>query len=313
MSGIMPATSTEMPPRTDVSFRLNGGGVSANVYESQSLLSVLRDDLGILSPKNGCEPMGQCGCCTVLLDGKPRLSCTMPAASVGGKSVVTLEGLPEDTRKQIADCFAHTGAVQCGFCIPGIAIRAHALCEKNANPTRETIEHELRAHLCRCTGYKKIVDAVELVASVRRGEPLPGNGCVGRVGERLPRYAGHAAALGDKPFIDDISVPGMAFAAPRLSDHPRALVKRINPAPALALPGVLRVVTAKDVPGGRFVGLITPDWPVFIAEGEETRYVGDVLAFAVATDMHLARRAAELIEIARRYVHPMKRSSPTRR
>ncbi len=280
-----------------VALTLNGRSASAEIQPELTLLSMLRDSFDLISPKNGCEPMGQCGCCTVLIDGKPRLSCTMKATSAAGKSVTTLEGLPEETRKQIADCFVHAGGVQCGFCIPGIAMRAHALCEKNASPSRDEITNDLRAHLCRCTGYTKIVDAIELVASVRRGAPMPENGCVGKVGERLARYSGHEATLGTRRFIDDIKIPGMVFAAPRLSDHPRALVKRIDAARALAVDGVLRVVTAKDVPGERFVGLITNDWPVFIAEGEETRYVGDVLAFVVAGDVHTARKAADLIEI----------------
>src|SRR5215470_15637356 len=143
---------------------VNGQARSAEVRPDESLLTTLRDRFDIISPKNGCEPMGQCGCCTVLIDGKPRLSCTLKAASVAGKSVTTLEGLPEETRKQIADCFVHAGGVQCGFCIPGIAMRAHALCEKNATPTREEIANDLRAHLCWCKGYTKIVDAIDLVA-----------------------------------------------------------------------------------------------------------------------------------------------------
>ncbi|GJQ26485.1 MAG: selenium-dependent xanthine dehydrogenase [Phycisphaerae bacterium] len=279
-----------------VSFTLNGQPVSTP-HGDRSLLDVLREDFDIISPKNGCQPMGQCGCCTILIDGKPRLSCTIKASVAAGKKVTTLEGLPEPTRQQIADCFVHAGAVQCGFCIPGIAMRAHALCEKNPAPTHDQITGDLRAHLCRCTGYTKIVDAIDLLARVRGGEPMPSNGCAGKVGERLHRYTGHDAALGMRRYIDDIKVPGMVFAAPRLSDHPRALVKKINTAPAMAVPGVLRVVTAADVPGDRFVGLITPDWPVFIAEGEETRYVGDVLAFVVAADVHAARYAADQIEI----------------
>ncbi len=279
-----------------VAFTLNGRPVSAP-DRGQTLLDLLRDDFDIISPKNGCQPMGQCGCCTILIDDKPRLSCTLPAKAAAGKQITTLEGLPENTRRQIADCFVHAGGVQCGFCIPGIAVRAHALCGKNACPSRDEINHDLRAHLCRCTGYTKIVDAVDLLARVRRGEPMPENGSTGRVGERLHRHTGHEAALGDRRYIDDIKVPGMCFAAPRLSDHPRALVKRIDPAPALALPGVIRVVTAADVPGNRHVGLITPDWPVFVAEGEETRYIGDVIAFVVAEDVHTARRAASLIAV----------------
>lgn len=283
--------------RKPLRFTLNGATRTLDVRADRSLLSVLRDEFDLISPKNGCEPMGQCGCCTVLIDGKPRLSCTLKATSVTGKSVSTLEGLPEATRKQIGDCFVHAGGVQCGFCIPGIAVRAHSICEKTASPSRDEIAHELRAHLCRCTGYTKIVDAIDLLAKVRRGEPMPVNGCTGKVGESLDRFSGHDATLGSRRFIDDIKVPGMVFAAPRLADHPRALVRKINATAALKLPGVLRVVTAVDVPGQRFGGLITPDWPIFIAEGEETRYVGDVLAFVVASDMHTARQAAELIEI----------------
>lgn len=290
----------DVPPSnidTHLTFTLNGRTVTAHPRPGQTLLDLLRDDFDVVSPKNGCQPMGQCGCCTILIDDKPRLSCTLKPAAVAGKSVQTLEGLPDQVRRQIADCFVHAGGVQCGFCIPGIAVRAHALCERNPDPTRDEIETDLRAHLCRCTGYKKIVDAVELLANVRRGEPMPHVECKGRVGDRMPRYSGHQAALGDRRFIDDMKVPGMLFAAPRLSDHPRALVRRIDAAPALALPGVVRVVTAKDVPGDRYVGLITPDWPVFIAEGEETRYIGDVLAFVVANDVQTARRAADLIKI----------------
>lgn len=300
---VIPAGNSETPPRAAVRFQLNGQWVVQRPRADQSLLELLRDDLDLISPKNGCEPMGQCGCCTVLVDGKPRLACTMKAAGVEGRSVTTLEGLPEGVRRQLADSFVAAGAVQCGFCIPGIAVRALALCEQAPSPSRERIEHELRAHLCRCTGYTKIVDAVERLAAARRGDgALPdgcaaGNGCTGRVGERLDRFGGREAALGDKRFIDDMKRPGMVFAAPRLSDHPRALVKRIDAADALAMEGVLRVVTAADVPGDRFVGLITPDWPVFIAEGEETRYVGDVLAMVVATDMYTARRAAEALRI----------------
>jgi len=280
-----------------VQFSLNGHSVEVKPRAGQTLLDVLRDDLDIISPKNGCQPMGQCGCCTILIDGKPRLSCTLKPSAVSGKSVTTMEGLPESDRHQIADAFVHAGGVQCGFCIPGIAMRAHALCDKTACPSRAEIEHELRPHLCRCTGYTKIVDAIDLLARVKQGEPMPENGCLGRVGEPLHRYTGHEATLGSRRYIDDIKVPGMVFAAPRLSDHPRALVKRIDAGPALAEPGVLRVVTAADVPGNRYVGLITPDWPVFIAVGEETRYVGDVLAFVVANDVQTARRAAALIQV----------------
>ncbi|MBK8268010.1 MAG: molybdopterin-dependent oxidoreductase [Planctomycetes bacterium] len=277
-----------------------------------SLLDALRDQLGLISPKDGCQPLGQCGCCTVLIDGKPRLSCTIKASSVVGKEITTLEGLPEETRKRIADAFVECGGVQCGFCIPGIAIRGHALCERKPNPTREEIALDLRAHLCRCTGYTKIVDAIESLAEKRQNAEAGGNenGAshnhqitkspnhqIERVGGRLNRYTGADAVLGDRHYIDDIVIPDMAHAAMRFSDHPRALVKRIDTSEAEALEGVIRIATAKDVPGKRFVGLIIPDWPIFIAEGEETRCVGDILAAVLAVDEKTARRATELIDV----------------
>ncbi|MCZ6697783.1 MAG: molybdopterin-dependent oxidoreductase, partial [Planctomycetota bacterium] len=209
----------------------------------------------------------------------------------------TLEGLPEETRKEIADCFVHAGGVQCGFCIPGFAMRAEALLGRNACPSREEIAKDMRAHLCRCTGYTKIVDAVSLLGRVRQGESLPVACNGGGVGDRLPRYAGADAVLGDRKFIDDISFRGLAHAVMRFSDHPRALVKRVDTSAADALNGVIRVVTARDVPGERHVGLIVSDWPVFIAEGEETRCVGDIVAAVVAEDEAAARRAADLIVV----------------
>jgi xanthine dehydrogenase molybdenum-binding subunit len=290
-------------PMTDTArFVLNGREVRVDDARQITLLDALRDRLGVTSPKDGCQPMGQCGCCTVLIDDKPRLSCTIKAAAAAGKNVITLEGLPEDTRAQIADCFVEAGGVQCGFCIPGIAVRAHALLERCASPGRADIASDLRAHLCRCTGYKKIVDAVELLAARRAG------GCNGRgqsdgairygeVGTPVARYRGTDCVLGDHCYIDDIAVGGMIFAAMRFSDHPRALVKRIDTTAAAAVDGVAAIVTAKDVPGDRYVGLITPDWPVFVAEGEETRCVGDILAAVAAVDEKSARQAAELIEI----------------
>jgi len=285
------------PDCETICLSVNGTAVEIQNGRETSLLDALRDQLGLISPKDGCQPMGQCGCCTVLIDGKPRLSCTMKASMAVGKEVTTLEGLSEETRTQIAECFVQCGAVQCGFCIPGFAMRAHALLDRCSQPSREEIATDMRAHLCRCTGYKKIVDAVELLGKVRRSEPHPVESCDGSVGTRLARYTGAEAVLGDRPFIDDIAVAGMAHAAMRFSDHPRALVKRIDTAAAEALDGVLRVVTAQDVPGDRHVGLIVNDWPVLIAEGEETRYVGDILAAVLAKDEATARQAVGLIAV----------------
>jgi CO/xanthine dehydrogenase Mo-binding subunit/aerobic-type carbon monoxide dehydrogenase small subunit (CoxS/CutS family) len=279
-----------------VQFTLNGRPVEAAV-DDRSLLAVLREDFGYISLKNGCEPQASCGCCTLLIDGKPRLSCTMKAAQVAGKTLVTLEGLPEERRKQIAESFACSGGVQCGFCIPGIAMRAHALTEQNQQPTREEIAHDLRAHLCRCTGYVKIVDAVEELARVTRGEAPRTTDTSGRVGTGLKKYKSHDLVLGDFRYVDDITVPGQMYAAMRFSEHPRALVKGIDATAVLAMPGVERVITAADVPGNRHVGLIINDWPILVAIGEETRCMGDIIAIVVADNQYTARKAAEQIVV----------------
>ncbi|HTQ40477.1 MAG TPA: selenium-dependent xanthine dehydrogenase [Pirellulales bacterium] len=279
-----------------VRFTLNGREVEAAV-DDRSLLAVLREDFGFISLKNGCEPQASCGCCTLLIDGKPRLSCTMKTAQVAGKTLLTLEGLPEERRQQIAQSFACSGGVQCGFCIPGMAMRAHALTEQNQHPTREEIAHDLRAHLCRCTGYVKIVDAVEELARVTRGEAPRTTDTSGRVGTALKKYKAHDLVLGDFRYIDDITVPGQMYAAMKFSEHPRALVKGIDASAALAVAGVERVITAADVPGDRYVGLIVKDWPILVAIGEETRCVGDIIAVVVADNQYTARKAAEQIVV----------------
>ncbi|MHC4609193.1 MAG: molybdopterin cofactor-binding domain-containing protein, partial [Planctomycetota bacterium] len=278
-------------------FTLNGRPVSTPIAAGETLLDVLRERFGIISPKNGCQPQASCGCCTVLVDGKPRLSCVIPAQQVSGKAIVTCEGLPGEVRDKVSECFVRAGAVQCGFCIPGIVMRAVALVEQNPGPSREQIARDLRAHLCRCTGYVKIVDAIQMYSQVCGGQPLPAADSASGVGSRADRYAGRATALGDRLYIDDMFCEGMLFAAPRLSDHPRAVVRGINGAAAEQIEGVVRVLTAADLPGDPRVGLIEKDWPVFIGIGQETRCVGDVLAVVAADSMATARRAAAAIEI----------------
>ncbi len=279
------------------SVTLNGREVEWPADDGRSLLAVLREDFGCISLKNGCEPQASCGCCTLLIDGTPKLSCTMKPSQVAGKTLVTLEGLPEERRQQIAESFSRCGGVQCGFCIPGMAMRGHALLEENACPTREEIAHELRGHLCRCTGYVKIVDAIDELARVSRGETPREPETSGRVGTSLKKFKANDLVLGDFKYIDDITVPGMSYAAMKFSEHPRALVKGIDATAALEMDGVERVITAADVPGNRYVGLIINDWPILVAIGEETRCVGDIIAMVVARDQYIARQAAERVVV----------------
>jgi selenium-dependent xanthine dehydrogenase len=280
-----------------VDFTLNGTPVSAEVTEGTSLLELLREGFGIASVKDGCAPEGSCGACTVLVDGKAVVSCAQKARHVGGKSVVTQEGLGADERSRWADAFVASGASQCGFCSPGIIMKSEALLAKNASPTREEVARALAGNLCRCTGYVKIVDAVELAAGAKRGEPIPDVDRSGRVGSRTARYQGRELALGDKPYINDLTAPRMLHGAVRFSDHPRAVVHRIDVSKAGAVPGVIAVVTASDVPGERTQGLLTRDWRQFVAEGETTGYVGDVLAAVAAETRAAAREAAARIEV----------------
>ena len=266
------------------------------------LLAALRDELGLTAAKDGCAPSGQCGCCTVLVDGKAVVSCNLPLAKVAGTTVTTLEGLPAADRKRYAAAFAATGALQCGFCTPGIVVRTHSLLgKKGAGLDRQTAARHLGAHLCRCTGYVKILDAVELLAKGESVTPV----ALGGVGTSGTRYEGLALAVGDKPYIDDLTVDGMLHAAVHLAAHARADVVRIDTTAAAAVPGVVRVVTAADVPGTLKVGIIHKDWPVFIPEGGRTSYLGDVLALVVADDKVTARRAAALVEVEYRPLRPI--------
>ncbi len=277
-----------------VSFVLNGEQVTVD-GDHPHLLAALREELHVTSPKDGCAPSGQCGCCTVLVDGKARVSCQTPLDKVAGAEVVTLEGFDPAERDHFARAFAATGALQCGFCIPGIVVRAKALIDqKGADLDRRTIEGRLGAHLCRCTGYAKIVEAIELVAS---GEPVGDAKLAHGIGKRGVKYEAEALALGDRGYIDDLRVPGMLHAALRLADHARADVRRIDVEPALAMPGVVAVYTAADVPGELRVGLIHRDWPVMIPEGGRTSYLGDVLAVVVAETRAQALAATEAIVV----------------
>lgn len=281
-----------------VRFTLNGNAREADARAGESLLDVLRGPCGVTSPKRGCAPQGQCGACVALLDGEPRMTCTVPAEAAEGLDVVTIEGLPGDVRATLARAFASAHALQCGFCTPGIVIRAHHLLTVNPGPTRAEIAKALDEHLCRCTGYVKVLDAIEAVARARRGEALPAPVLDGGVGAPLDRYRGEELALGERPFVDDLRRPGMLFGAVTLSAHARARVVAIDTSRARAVPGVAAVVTAADVPGERWNGLIHEDWPAFIAIGEEVRCTGDVLAAVAADSEVAAREAAALVEVA---------------
>ena len=270
------------------------------------LLTYLRRDEGIISPKDGCAPQAACGCCAVDLNGKAVLACVTAMKRCAGSHVTTIEGLGDYRQNVYANAFVSKGGVQCGFFIPGMVIQANALINKNPQPTRDEIAKALTPHLCRCTGYKKIIDAVECAAeAIRKEEEVPPPQPDGRVGARHPKYHAGDLVLGRHRYVADIFLPGMLYGALRFSDHPRARVLRIDTSEAAAMPGVRRIFTAADVPGERFVGLIRQDWPLMIAIGEETRYVGDVLAGVVAETEAQARAAAERIRVEYEVLEPI--------
>ncbi len=286
-------------------FVLNGKEVSADPRDDETLLELLREEHGQLSVKDGCSPEGSCGACTVIVDGHAVVSCAQKATRVAGKHVVTQEGLTAEDRRLWADCFVAAGASQCGYCSPGIVMKAEAFLAKHPDPTRQEVARALLGNLCRCTGYVKVVDAVLHAAAAHRGVPPPVPERSGRVGARSARYDGDELALGDKPFVGDLTAPGMLHAALRFSDHPRARVVRIDTSKAAAFPGVVSVLTAADVRGERQQGSLTRDWRQLVAVGETTSYVGDVLALVAAESRHAAREAAALVEIEYEVLEPV--------
>ncbi|MGB5302725.1 MAG: molybdopterin cofactor-binding domain-containing protein, partial [Gemmatimonadota bacterium] len=305
----------------ELSFYLNGESRKVEYEEGMNLLDVLRDECGVTSPKDGCAPQGACGCCTVMVEGRAVLSCLRKPESVEGASVTTLEGVPDGQRRVLAEAFVREGGLQCGYCTPGIAARVVSLLDRTPDVNEEQVRKALNGHICRCTGYQRIVDAVLTAADawedgalsegrdprradvfgasrgLRRASPTDGDG----VGGNGLRYRGDEQTLGDKPYVADMSVGGMLHGAVVLSRHPRAVVLEIDPLAVLEMPGVERVLVAEDVPGNRLVGLIRQDWPVFVAQGETTRCVGDVLALVLADTRFHARLAAEALEALVRY------------
>jgi aldehyde oxidoreductase len=289
-----------------VQFWLNGESRQFDGDTEMPLLTYLREVAGIVSAKNGCAPQAACGACVVDLNGKGVLACVTAMEKVAGGVVTTIEGLGEYRQNVFANAFVEKGGTQCGFCTPGIVMQANSLINTNPAPSRAEIEQALTPNLCRCTGYKKIVDAIEYAAeAIRHEEEIPPPQGRGRIGERQPKYDAQRLVLGQHHYVDDIRVKGMLYGALKFSDHPRARVLAIHTGAAQAMPGVLRVLTAADVHGERYNGLVRPDWPMFIAEGETTRYVGDVLATVIASDEETARAAVEQIAVEYDVLEPV--------
>lgn len=288
-------------------FFLNGIEKEYNGNPELSLLNYLRNKENITSVKDGCSPQAACGACTVQIDNKAMLSCVTPMRKIEGKHVITPDGLSEYKKRVFTNAFVEKSGVQCGFCIPGIVMQANVLLEKNPTPTRSEIAQALQPNLCRCTGYVKIIDSIEYAASAIRELkeiPNPQKNFTG-VGKRHVKYNADKLVLGLSPFVADIKLDGMLYGALRFTDHPSAKILSIDTSKAAQLEGVIKIITAKDVPGQRETGLIIKDWPIMIKEGEITRYIGDVIAGVVAIDEVTARKAKDLIEISYEVYQPI--------
>jgi len=288
-----------------ISFILNGQAREYSGDPERPLLRYLRDVEGILSPKDGCSGQGFCGACLVEVDGGPILSCSFPMKRLAGKTVTTIEGFPEPLKQLLARSFVTKGAVQCGFCTPGFLTRTKLLLQKNAQPTRAEIVQALKFNLCRCTGYHSIVDAVEEAARELNGARPVSPATEHGIGDPHPKYLGQEMARGEFRFVSDLTRPDMVFGALRFADHPRARVVRLDTRKAQAAPGVVRVFTAADVPGERFTGQVTHDWPLMIAVGETTRTVADVLCAVAAETEDQARAAIALVEVEYEVLPPL--------
>ncbi len=287
-------------------FYLNNKKITYDGDPEKTLLKYLRMDRHSTSVKDGCSGQSACGSCTVEVNGKANLSCITKMRTLDNAVIYTMEGFPDYIKDTIAKAFVNKGAVQCGFCTPGFISRTKVLLENNPHPSIEEIRKAIKPHLCRCTGYKKIEEAIRYAGeALAKNEKLEIRKTKGRIGEPHPKYEAYETATAQRPFVDDLFFEGMLFAALKFSDHPSAKVIGINTAKAENVPGVHRVFTAKDISGEHKVGLIYQDWPVMIGEGEMTHYIGDVIAGVVADTEEIARQAVELIDVEYKVYKPV--------
>jgi len=288
------------------SFTVNG--VLRETEEDKPLLRYLRDDLGLRSCKDGCSE-GACGTCTIVVDGRAMRACILTTKKAVGKNILTVEGLTTGEKDAFVYAFGKVGAVQCGFCIPGMVMSGKALLDQEPDPTEAQIKKAIRGNVCRCTGYKKIIEGIALAGAILRGEaqiePELERGAAFGVGDRAFRTDVRPKVLGYGQYPDDVYLEGMVHASAVRSEYPRARVVKIDAASALALPGVLAVLTAEDVPNNK-VGHIQQDWDVMIAQGEVTRCVGDAICLVVAESEVILRQAKALVKVEYEPLEPVR-------
>lgn len=290
---------------TMINFTLNSEKISFSGNELKSVLHYLREEQGLTSVKDGCSGQAACGACLIEIDGKPALACVTPMKNVAEKSIITIEGFPENVRRTLGRAFVAKGAVQCGFCTPGMIARAKILLENNPTPSREDVVKALNVNVCRCTGYVKVIDGILLAAdALRENREIEWETRTG-VGYSYPKIGAYEKALGSGPYVADMKIPGMCYGALKFSEHPRAVVRRIDVSGAEKIAGVIRVFTGTDIPGKRYQGLLIKDWPMMVLEGETTRCISDVFACVVAESEQIARQAAAEIQVEYEILEPL--------
>ena len=278
-----------------VSLCINNQLVEAE--ENQKLIHFLRDGLHLTSVKNGCME-GACGTCTVLIDGKPMKACVQITGKLAGKKIITLEGLSEREKSVFQYAFAKCGAVQCGFCIPGMIICAKGLIDRTADPSPEEVKQAIKNNICRCTGYVKIEKAILLAAKMLREDiSVPAEAASAYVGTDAMRVDACAKAAGSAEYADDVYRDGMLYGGAVRSAYPRAKVLSISIDEAKTIPGVHAVLTAADLPGLQKIGHLKKDWDVLIPVGKETHFLGDAVVIIAAETREILETAKKAVKI----------------
>ena len=284
-----------MTEKLTVDFSVNGDQITATVTERTKLLTFLRDELKLTGTKNGCST-NHCGACMVLVDGKAVKSCSLPMRKLQNANILTIEGLSDGQRLHpVQAAFLAAGAVQCGFCTPGMILSAKALLDQIPDATEDDIRSGLRHNMCRCTGYLKIIDAVKLAARWLKNSQEIKMNTSGGYGQSVIDIDGIAKVKGELSFADDLYQEGMLHAKVVWSAHPHALIKRIDTAAVEKMSGVVRVLTAKDIPGHNGIGTLIQDQPVLC--GEKVLFVGDAVALVVAQSLDTAEKACRQIQV----------------
>ncbi len=283
-----------------VQIKVNGLTRQVVVDPELVLLDLLREQLGLTGAKQSCDRTGQCGACMVIVNAKPTRSCLVKVVDLEGADVITVEGLgTPDNPHLIQEAFVLAGAVQCGFCTPGMIMATKALLDKNRNPSASEIKHALRGNLCRCTGYVKIMDAVELAGRFIRGEASPAetrpDPSGSKIGVSHPRPSSMLKACGVANFTADIRIPGAAEVAVVRSPYAHAKIKGIDGSAAEAMPGVLGVMTSKDIRGTNRLTLFISDRPLLCED--RVRSIGDPVAIVVAETRDQALAAAKAVVV----------------